>query len=275
MDRTIAWCITGLVMIAPVFAGSAGVRAEMLIDPEAPCGNVLAQDHEDFQIAQVAWSEGYLAAQSGVARGIDAPRFDSLLQDLKAGCASDATLSFRGVVERMALREKAAAVLSGLGGDGDGGGATMKGGDGYPPTSAGAEALLRRFLDPSADHRGLTLMLAPDGADYRAAYEEPLASALERRYGPMWRDPPPIRPKRGQTELLLEFATTDELIAGAPILREFPGGYRRVVDQMKPGVPIVRFKFVRPGAALGMAFDGLVHVNGHWVLIPKPWRAAP
>jgi hypothetical protein len=24
---------------------------------------------------------------------------------------------------------------------------------------------------------------------------------------------------------------------------------------------------------LGMAFDGLVHVNGRWVLMPKPWRA--
>ena len=30
---------------------------------------------------------------------------------------------------------------------------------------------------------------------------------------------------------------------------------------------------VLPGESLGMAFDGLVHVNGHWAWFPKPWRA--
>jgi hypothetical protein len=56
-------------------------------------------------------------------------------------------------------------------------------------------------------------------------------------------------------------------------LNEFPGGYKDVLAHMKPGIPIVRFKFVEPGKRLGMAFDGLVHVNGRWVLMPRPWRA--
>lgn len=30
---------------------------------------------------------------------------------------------------------------------------------------------------------------------------------------------------------------------------------------------------LEPGQTLGMAFDGLVHVNGHWRLFPKPWKA--
>jgi hypothetical protein len=36
---------------------------------------------------------------------------------------------------------------------------------------------------------------------------------------------------------------------------------------------IYRFKFVEPGKDLGMAFDGLIYVNGHWRIFPKPWRA--
>ena len=31
---------------------------------------------------------------------------------------------------------------------------------------------------------------------------------------------------------------------------------------------------VKPGETLGMAFDGLAFVNGHWRIFPKPWRAA-
>ena len=53
----------------------------------------------------------------------------------------------------------------------------------------------------------------------------------------------------------------------------FPGGYKRVVQFMKPGIPIVRFKFVKPGDRIGLAFDGLVYVNGRWALMPKPYRA--
>ena len=44
--------------------------------------------------------------------------------------------------------------------------------------------------------------------------------------------------------------------------------------QIKPGLKVYRFKFVEPGEDLGMAFDGLVNVNGHWRIFPKPWRVA-
>jgi len=30
---------------------------------------------------------------------------------------------------------------------------------------------------------------------------------------------------------------------------------------------------VKQGETIGLAFDGLVYVNGHWVIMPKPWRA--
>ena len=34
-----------------------------------------------------------------------------------------------------------------------------------------------------------------------------------------------------------------------------------------------RWKFTKPGEDLGMAYDGLVFVNGHWAWFPKPYRA--
>ncbi|MGJ5620789.1 hypothetical protein [Sulfitobacter sp. MF3-043] len=56
---------------------------------------------------------------------------------------------------------------------------------------------------------------------------------------------------------------------------EFPGGYKDVLQYFKIDVPIVRFKFVQKGETLGLAFDGLIHVNGRWVTMPKPRRSLP
>ncbi|MCW2307296.1 hypothetical protein [Rhodobium gokarnense] len=141
-------------------------------------------------------------------------------------------------------------------------------------TEADARALLTRFLDPAADRASLTGELQPFTEDYAAAYKEPVATRLEQIYANLWGTGVAIGPKPGQTELLVTFATTDQLIAGEPVLAEFPGGYKAVLPHLKPGNAIVRFKFVEPGETIGMAFDGLIHVNGHWVLIPKPWLAA-
>jgi len=72
--------------------------------------------------------------------------------------------------------------------------------------------------------------------------------------------------------VLTWYATTKELREGNPILREFPGGYKKVAGLMQGEYPILRFKFVEPGETMGLAFDGLIFVNDHWVLMPKPWR---
>jgi len=142
----------------------------------------------------------------------------------------------------------------------------------FPPTEAGARALLAQFLpDSTADKGAAMRRLQPTSGDYRAVYNEALAGKLEAAHRRHWLSGVTIGGKPDQTELLVVFTATDDLIDDKPVLREFPGGYGRVVGEMKRGIPIVRFKFVKPGSSLGMAFDGLVYVNGHWVLIPKPW----
>ncbi len=142
----------------------------------------------------------------------------------------------------------------------------------FPATEAGARALLAQFLPGStADKSAAMKLLRPTPADYRAVYKDPLAGKIEQAHRRQWESGGTLGGKPDQTEILLVLARTDDLIDGKPVLEEFPGGYKRVTGEMKRGIAIARFKFVQPGSPLGMAFDGLVHVNGRWVLIPRPW----
>ena len=79
--------------------------------------------------------------------------------------------------------------------------------------------------------------------------------------------------KPDQTELLIWAATTEELQNQSGHAMEFPGGYKGVADKLGAGLTWYRFKTVRPGERSGMAYDGLVYVNGRWAFFPKPWKA--
>jgi hypothetical protein len=145
----------------------------------------------------------------------------------------------------------------------------------HPGTEEGAKALLSEFLKPGADYVALSKTLQPTAAEYKAVFaSEEMAKKAEEVYGGLWGsiERMPIRPKEGQTELKMWKATTDELKAGTGNSREFPGGYARAAAHLKPGLTVYRWKFVKPGERLGMAFDGLYHINNRWVLMPKPWR---
>ncbi len=138
---------------------------------------------------------------------------------------------------------------------------------------AEARAILEPFLKPGADLPGLSKQLRPSTADLAAIFEADLAGKADKIYGPAWdAGQLVLAPKPGQTALLLASATSEELKAGAPPAKEFPGGWAKVTGQLKPGLRFWRFKFVEPGKDLGMAFDGLVKVNGHFVIVPKPYR---
>ncbi len=54
---------------------------------------------------------------------------------------------------------------------------------------------------------------------------------------------------------------------------DLPGGYERIKSRLKPGVTVYGFKYVVPGQTTGMAYDGLIKLDGGWILIPKMWRA--
>lgn len=137
-----------------------------------------------------------------------------------------------------------------------------------------AKALLDPFVQPNADHAALTKALQPTHDDYLAVFEPDFAAVIEESHRPLWESPDMVvMPNEGQTEVLLFETTTDDIRAWTPEVKDhFPGGYESIHEKFQPGLTICRFKFVKPGETIGMAFDGLIYVNGRWVLIPKPWR---
>lgn len=143
----------------------------------------------------------------------------------------------------------------------------------------GARALLSAFLDPKTDRSALTLALRPEPEDYAAVFTDDIAPRMQAGYEELWSGElgegarsRGIAADDGQTELLLGFATGADFNARTPTADEFPGGYRDLRGKFRDDVVIFRWKFVKPGETIGMAFDGLAHVNGRWVWFPKPFR---
>jgi hypothetical protein len=220
------------------------------IDPRDLCYKQLTQGTDMDKLMMAAWTMGYLAAAQENVIPVDIANATTILRNLADVCAANSQLS---LIEVVSMSRK-----SGV--DGPGG-------------EAEARALLERFLAPGADLGAMTMALKPSEADIRAVYNEPLAGKLVAMYEGMYQPGAAIGPGEGQDSLILVRTMTDHLIRGDAVLGEFPGGYRDVAGLMNPGFAIVRFKFVKAGEEAGMAFDGLIHVNGRWVLMPKPWRA--
>jgi len=52
----------------------------------------------------------------------------------------------------------------------------------------------------------------------------------------------------------------------------FAGGLPDVAEQLVPDRFWVAWEFVEPGASCGMAYHGLVWLDGRFAWFPKPWR---
>jgi hypothetical protein len=144
-------------------------------------------------------------------------------------------------------------------------------GDAYPKSDEGANALLKALpKDPALARR-----LKPTTEDYKALFVGDAAAKAEQFYAAnVWNGDVKVEVEAAQTEMQLFHATSEE-IRSWPIAVQanFPGGYQQVGPHLQPGLTWYRWRYTRPGENSGMAYDGLVHVNGHWVWTPKPWRA--
>ncbi len=137
-----------------------------------------------------------------------------------------------------------------------------------------ATALLKRFLDPSADRPQLTRELRPTPQDYRRVFTPAFSAQAEAHYASLWDGGDAVvAPNAGQTALLVSTASSEDAKAwNARAAQTFPGGWKEMGPHLQPGVTWVSFKFVKPGETLGMAYDGLVLIDGRWRLFPKPYR---
>lgn len=241
----------GLMGVAIAISGWAGAVQAQGFDPRADCDQILQQQGAADRMMLAAWTFGFLAAQNGNVRPVDAQNNETLLANVARVCAANPGVSLLDLVKGANSPEP------------------------EPGSEADARALLMRFFEPGADHRALTQALFPTEAEVRAVYADPLANSLWSDYRQQMTPDVAFVPKPGQSDLVLIYATTGALAARKPVLGEFPGGYKDVAQFFRIDVPIVRFKFVKPGETTGLAFDGLVFINGRWVVMPKPWRSLP
>ena len=177
----------------------------------------------------------------------------------------------------LALATTAAALfcLTGCGDDPATAKAPAANATGPAGNQAGAKELLSAFLKPGADLKALSAVLKPGSADYAAVFTGDFAAKVEAAHAPMWATNPELGPKEGQTELLLDGVSSADIKGWTANAADvLPGGYQGIKDKFQDGLLVYRFKFVKPGETSGMAFDGLVYVNGQWRLFPKPFRAA-
>ena len=138
----------------------------------------------------------------------------------------------------------------------------------------GAQALLKQFVDPKADHAALTKSLKPTTSDYKAMFDTATAAKVEAAQSKDWAtNKAVIKPKPNQTDVKVWSASGADLAAGKGSAKEFPSGYKKIAKHLAPTVLFYRFKFVESGKDQGTAYDGLAFVNGHWVIAPKPWKA--
>jgi hypothetical protein len=142
----------------------------------------------------------------------------------------------------------------------------------YPGTEDGARQLLTDIR--SGDAKAMTAALRPTADDFKAVFTEDVRVMVQAEYDKLWSDPNAvIVADPANTELALWKASTEELQQWSDAAQaNFPGGYESAAAKLMPGLVVYRWKYVKPGETMGMAYDGLIHVNGRWTWYPKPWR---
>jgi hypothetical protein len=129
-------------------------------------------------------------------------------------------------------------------------------------------------LSPLVTAREIQMIavLKPHDDDYAQIFLGDTADVARRAYQGLWEAPPKGFAKPTQTQVLASAATAESLRTENPYSAEFPGGYRKIADKLNSERIWVRFKFVEPGTSTGMAYDGLVWLDGRWAWFPKPWK---
>lgn len=138
--------------------------------------------------------------------------------------------------------------------------------------NAGAKEVLVAFTKPGADAAALTAALRPKPADYDAVFVADAVPKVKAALEPIWDSPKAVlKPSDDQTQVDVVSATADQLAKGN--VAGCPDAYKDIADKLDPKVVIYCASFVKPGEKLGLSVDALVHVDDHWALFPKPFRA--
>ena len=131
---------------------------------------------------------------------------------------------------------------------------------------------MERFLESGVDRSALLRDLAPHKEDFAAVFTGALLEHAPEHYRQVSRT---LEIKPPETELLMWRATSEELRDASGDALKCPAQYRDVGPYLRPGVVWYCFRFVKPAEKVGTMSEGLVFVNGRWVLMAAPWEALP
>jgi hypothetical protein len=113
----------------------------------------------------------------------------------------------------------------------------------------------------------------PRPGDAAKAFVGEAAARAEAAYDRFWAAPPPLpRIDAARSGLVIHLAPAGMLGADNLLSRPFPGGYRAIAGRLDPHRIWAAWDFVQPGAASGVAFDGLVWCDDHWAWFPRPYQ---
>lgn len=144
---------------------------------------------------------------------------------------------------------------------------------GSQATAAQATEVLAALTKPGADHAALTNALRPKPDDYAAVFVGDAAQKMKAAMDPLWDGGKlTLKPQPEQTEVKAFGVAQAQMLSGEGHAQHCPGGYKDVAAKIQPKVVVYCARFVKPGEKLGLSVDGLVWVNGHWAIFPKPFK---
>jgi hypothetical protein len=137
-----------------------------------------------------------------------------------------------------------------------------------------AAQLLATFFGKDRESlRQLSLKhLRPKAEDYEQVFRPDAVHLARQGYELMWSESPCPEPKLGQEQVLVYSVLAEELGRESERSQSFPGGYQRIAHNLLPHRLWLTWKYVKRGEHSGMAYDGLVWLDGRFAWFPKPWR---
>ena len=141
--------------------------------------------------------------------------------------------------------------------------------------AAQAHDFLSIFLTSThGTRRTLTAALQPKRADVEAVFvdtaiQNRVLAYTERLFK---KEKFNIKLFPDYNQVLVWTATVEDFETGRGDAMDFPSSFFKVVPFLKEKTVVHRFKFVKDDYPAGAGYEGLIYVNGRWVLFPKVWR---